>query len=70
MIGVSRNGNKWQAVIKEKKKKRYIGLFTDIEEAGRAFDRETLLLHGQSARTNFDYYRHDLLTLFSDVARI
>ena len=67
MIGVSRNGKKWQAVIKDKKKKRYIGLYADIEEAGRAFDKETMLMHGTKARTNFDYTREELFSLFADI---
>ena len=67
MIGVSKNGKKWQAVIKDQKKKRYIGLYSNIEEAGRAFDKETMLMHGTKARTNFDYTHEELVAIFADM---
>ena len=65
MIGVSRNGRKWQAIIKDGTSKRYLGLFVDIADAGRAFDREAMLLRGTRARTNFSYTKRDIRRLFA-----
>ena len=50
---------------KDGTKKRYLGLYVDIEDAGRAFDREAMLLRGTRARTNFSYTKKDVQELFS-----
>lgn len=45
--------NKWCARIGIENKKLHLGLFTDILEAARAYDKAALELHGAFARTNF-----------------
>ena len=51
---------------KDGTKKRYLGLYVDIEDAGRSFDREAMLLRGTRARTNFSYTRKEVRELFSN----
>lgn len=58
--GVSRNGNQWQVLIMVLKKKRYVGSYSDEEEAARAYDKATLQNHGLKAKTNFDYTPEEL----------
>ncbi len=53
--GVSRNGNQWQVLIMVNKKKRYVGSYSNEEEAARAYDKVALQNHGTKAKTNFDY---------------
>jgi hypothetical protein len=53
--GVSRNGNQWQVLIMVSKKKRYVGSYSNEEEAARAYDKVALQNHGTKAKTNFDY---------------
>ena len=53
--GVSRNGNQWQVLIMVNKKKRYVGSYSNEEEAARAYDKVALQNHGNKAKTNFDY---------------
>ena len=58
--GVSRNGSQWQVLIMVKKKKRYVGSFSNEEEAARAYDKVALQHHGIKAKTNFDYSKEEL----------
>ena len=53
--GVSRvrATGKWISVIKENGRMRYLGTFTDEQEAARAYDREAVRLYGDFARLNF-----------------
>ena len=37
------------------KKKRYVGSYSNEEEAARAYDKVALQNHGNKAKTNFDY---------------
>lgn len=60
-IGVSRNGPNWQALICIKKRKTYIGTYETEEEAARAFDLYSLLLHNTSAKTNFGYTKAEIM---------
>lgn len=60
-IGVSRNGPNWQTLIAINKRKTYVGTFESEEEAARAFDFYSLLLHSISARTNFSYTKDEVL---------
>jgi hypothetical protein len=58
--GVSKNGSQWQVLIMVKKKKRYLGSFSNEEEAARAYDKVALQHHGIKAKTNYDYTKEEL----------
>ena len=58
--GVSKNGNQWQVLIMIKKKKRYLGTFSNEEEAARAYDKVALQFHGNKAKTNYDYTQEEM----------
>ena len=45
--------SKWQALITTNKRHIYIGVFTDEEDAARAYDRAAREYHGEYARLNF-----------------
>jgi hypothetical protein len=62
-IGVSRNGPHWQALIAIKKRKTYIGTYDNQEDAARAFDFYSLLLHSLTAKTNFNYTKGEVLEM-------
>lgn len=63
--GVSRNGNQWQVLIMVCKKKRYVGSYSNEEEAARAYDKAALQNHGARAKTNFDYVEEELRDILS-----
>ena len=58
--GVSKNGSQWQVLIMVKKKKRYIGSFSNEEEAAKAYDKVALQHHGIKAKTNYDYTKDEV----------
>lgn len=58
--GVSRNGSQWQVLIMVNKKKRYVGSFSNEEEAARAYDKVALQHHGTKAKTNYDYSKEEV----------
>ena len=58
--GVSKNGSQWQVLIMVKKKKRYLGSFSNEEEAARAYDKVALQHHGIKAKTNYDYNKEEI----------
>ena len=58
--GVSKNGSQWQVLIMVKKKKRYLGSFSNEEEAARAYDKVALQHHGIKAKTNYDYTKEEI----------
>ena len=64
--GVSRNGNQWQVLIMVNKKKRYVGSYSNEEEAARAYDKVALQNHGAKAKTNFDYLEEEVQKILSD----
>ena len=72
--GVSRNGNQWQVkyffnkkvLIMVSKKKRYVGSYSNEEEAARAYDKAALQNHGNKAKTNFDYVDEDLKRIMAE----
>lgn len=48
------------------KKKRYVGSYSNEEEAARAYDVVALQNHGAKAKTNFDYLEDDVKRILSD----
>ena len=58
--GVSKNGSQWQVLIMVKNKKRYLGSFSNEEEAARAYDKVALQNHGIKAKTNYDYTKEEV----------
>ena len=64
--GVSKNGSQWQVLIMIKKKKRYLGSFSNEEEAARAYDRVALQHHGIKAKTNYDYTKEEVEQIMSE----
>ena len=58
--GVSKNGSQWQVLIMVNKRKRYLGSFSNEEEAARAYDRVALQHHGLKAKTNYDYTKEEV----------
>lgn len=62
-IGVSRNGPHWQALIAIKKRKTYIGTYDNQEDAAKAFDFYSLLLHSLTAKTNFNYTKGEVFEM-------
>ena len=58
--GVSKNGSQWQVLIMVEKKKRYLGSFSNEEEAARAYDKVALQHHGIKAKTNYDYTKEQV----------
>ena len=64
--GVSRNGNQRQVLIMVNKKKRYVGSYSNEEEAARAYDKVALQNHGAKAKTNFDYLEEEVQKILGD----
>ena len=54
-IGVSMNGNNWQAMINNGFGKKYIGTYSTEKEAAIAYDFYSFALHDWKHQTNFDY---------------
>jgi len=48
------------------KKKRYVGSYSNEEEAARAYDKAALQNHGTKAKTNFDYTEEDLKKIVAE----
>ena len=57
-IGVLRNRDKWQVLINEGNKKKYIGTYMTEIEAAVVSDFYSIGINGLSAKTNFSY-NHD-----------
>jgi hypothetical protein len=50
------------------KKKRYVGSYSNEEEAARAYDKAALQNHGSKAKTNFDYKQEELTKIIAEPA--
>jgi hypothetical protein len=48
------------------KKKRYVGSYSNEEEAARAYDKAALQNHGMKAKTNFDYTEDELKMIMKE----
>ena len=58
--GVSKNGNKWQAIVSSKINKGYIGIYPTEELAARVYDICSIKNKGLKAQTNFVYNIHQI----------
>ena len=65
-IGVTKNGPNWQSLISINRRKTYIGTYITQDEAARAFDIYSLLLHGLKASTNFPYTKAEILSALEE----
>ena len=63
--GVSKNGKNWQVLIMIKQKKRYIGNFSNEEEAARIYDKIAIQFHGSKAKTNFQYSEDEINSIIA-----
>ena len=48
------------------KKKRYVGSYSNEEEAARAYDKAALQNHGSKAKTNYDYSEEELTRITNE----
>lgn len=53
-VGRQERLKKWQAQIRVNGKIKYLGIFTDAEDAARAYDEAARKYFGEFARTNFE----------------
>ena len=68
--GVSRNGNKWQALIMKDNKKYYLGSYHSEESAARVYDIFEIKMRGNKARTNFPYNNIQIKNIFENNFKI
>ena len=61
--GVFKNGDNWQAFISIKKRKTYLGTFSNQEDAAKTFDFYSMLLNRLTAKTNFDYSKKEIMEM-------
>ena len=52
-VTFEKNSNKWQTRICIEDQRIYLGTFTCLEDAAKAYDAAAVKYHGQFARTNF-----------------
>jgi len=52
-VSLQTRGKKWVAKIQINGKQIYLGIFTQKEDAARAYDRAALKYHGEYSRLNF-----------------
>ena len=48
------------------KKKRYVGSYSNEEEAARAYDKAALQNHGSKAKTNNNYSEEELTRIINE----
>lgn len=48
------------------KKKRYVGSYSNEEEAARAYDKVALQNHGTKAKTNYDYNDEEVKRIINE----
>ena len=65
-IGVSKNGDVWQALIMIDKKKTYIGTYRTEVDAAKAYDFYAIALKHLSAKTNFDYTLNEIKNMVAN----
>ena len=54
-----KSNNKWEARIYENGKQRFLGYFTNEDEAALSYDEQALRLHGRNAKLNFpDHWKN------------
>lgn len=51
-VSWSKPHGKWIAQIINNQKKTYLGLFDDVKDAARAYNKEAVIQHGEFARLN------------------
>lgn len=64
--GVSRNGNQWQVLIMVKKRKRYVGSYSNEIEAARNYDKVAIQHHTYKAKTNYFYTDEEIERIRSE----
>ena len=62
-VGVSKNGENWQALINNGKNKKYIGTFSTELEAAVAYDFYCIALHGFKSKCNFSYAKQTVMDM-------
>ena len=62
--GVSKNGNKWQAIMHSKNNKAYISTYSSEEDAARIYDIMSIKARGLKAKTNFKYNINQIKNIF------
>ena len=54
-VGVSKNGDNWQALINNGQGKKYIGTYATEKQAAIAYDLYAFAIQGLNHKTNFNY---------------
>ena len=67
-FGVDKNGPNWQTLISINRRKTYVGTFMSEVKAARAFDFYSMLIHLDSAKTNFNYNKIQAIALVSELS--
>ena len=62
-IGVSKNGNNWQALVVIDNIKVYLGTYKTQKEAATIFDFHSIVVHYMWAKVNFDYTASDVIRM-------
>lgn len=68
-IGVTKNGDKWQALISINNRKTYINSYKTQHEAASAYDMHSIILHSLRAKTNFGYSKEEIMEMINQFSR-